>query len=156
MLVWFLNMPRSQSVAPQIRWKALRQILAVALCLSMAGCGSDLVQVSGFVTQNGKPLRGGESIRATVVFQPVSGTGATAMGIVDENGEYFLSTGSQDGIKPGEYIVTCSASELIPSKDPHGTPGGRRISDPKYASAQTSGLRFTVQPGNNEFNITLD
>ena len=33
--------------------------------------------------------------------------------------------------------------------------GGRAITDPKYASAKTSGLKFTVQPGKNEFNIPL-
>lgn len=90
------------------------------------------------------------------MFQPVAGSGASAVGIVDENGQYQLSTGSEEGIQPGEYIVTCSASELIPPKDPAGTPGGRRITDAKYNSAATSELRFTVHPGKNRFDITLD
>lgn len=95
-------------------------------------------------------------MRVTVQFQPVSGAGTTAIGLADENGNYTLGTGSKTGIPPGDYLVTCSASELVRSKkNPDATPGGRLITDPKYANAKTSGLKCTVQPGKNEFNISL-
>lgn len=121
----------------------------------MSGCGNDLSQVTGVVTLDGEPLKGGDGIHATVFFQPVSNTGAAAVGVVDENGVYKLSTGSQSGITPGEYLVTYSASQIIPSKT-GGTPSGKRISDPKYSSTKSSGLRFEVQEGENEYDISIE
>jgi hypothetical protein len=135
------------------------RLLSVAILLvPFSGCGNNLADVSGTVTLDGQPLRGGgdSGIRATVVFQPVSGSAVGAVGIVDENGRYQLSTGSEEGAPPGDYLVTCSATQIIPPKQPGGTPTGRRITDPKYANAKTSGLQFTVEPGNNQFDIALE
>lgn len=138
-------------------WNAARTaFVAVSLfVLTVSGCGSGLARVSGVVTLDGQPLRGGNGVRATVYFQPASGTGAAAAGILDENGKYSLSSGSQRGVAPGEYLVTCMATQIIPAKDPGGTPSGRRITPQKYANARTSGFQLTVQPGNNEFNLPL-
>jgi hypothetical protein len=141
---------------PRFGWRALQRASVCALCLALSGCGNGLAQVSGLVTLDGEPLHGGDNVRATVIFQPASGKGSPAVGILDENGEYRLSTGSQDGIEPGEYVVTCSAAELVPPKNPGGTPGGRRLTDAKYNSAKTSGLSFTVLPGKNNFDIPLE
>lgn len=124
--------------------------------LAIAGCGSGLAQVSGVITVDGQPLRGGSGdTRVTVEFQPASGVGSAAIGLADENGFYTLGTGSKTGILPGEYLVTCSASRLNPSPTGAGAAGARRITDPKYANAKTSDMTFTVQPGKNEFNIEL-
>jgi hypothetical protein len=137
-------------------WRFVTILSVSAVCLALTGCGNGLAQVTGQVTLDGQPLHGGNGdVRVTIQFQPVSGTGTTAIGIANESGNYTLGTGSQTGIPPGEYLVTCSANELVRSKDPNATPGGRRITDPKYANAKTSGLKFTVQPGKNEFNIPL-
>jgi hypothetical protein len=131
-----------------------RLFVAGLLLPALTGCGSGLAEVSGIVTVDGQPLRGGNDVRATVCFQPTNGGGLTAVGLLDENGAYRLSSGSQDGVAPGEYAVTCSATQLV--RGPDGSPaGGRRITDPAYANAKTSGLKFTVQPGDNEFNLTL-
>ncbi len=124
--------------------------------LLTTGCGNNLSQVTGVVTLDGQPLKGGSGVHATVFFQPVSKAGTAAVGVVDKNGVYKLSTGSQSGITPGEYLVTYSASQIIPSATPGGTPSGKRISNPKYASAKTSGLRFEVKEGENEFDISID
>jgi hypothetical protein len=122
---------------------------------SFSGCGNGLASVSGSVTLDGQPLRGGNGVRGTVTFQPKSGQGATAVGNLDENGKFVLSTGSQKGVAPGDYLVACSATQIIPSKNPGGTPSGRRVTPLKYADAQTSGLQFTVQSGGNEFELPL-
>jgi hypothetical protein len=128
-----------------------------ALCVSVIGCGNGLAKVSGVVTIDGRPLHGGTGdTRVTVQFLPASGNGPTAIGLADENGNYTLGTGSQMGIPPGDYLVICSASELVRGKDPTATAGGRRVTDPKYANAKTSGLKFSVQSGKNEFNIPLE
>lgn len=135
--------------------RTLQQVWACALCLAMSGCGNGLAQVSGLVTLDGKPLGSGDNVRTTVIFQPVASTGTKAAAIVDENGRYQLSTGSQEGIPPGEYIVTCTSAQVIPPKDPWGTPSGKQITSTKYSSAATSRMSFTVQAGSNEYDIPL-
>lgn len=138
-------------------WRVAGLLSMAAVCLALSGCGNGLAQVSGQVMLNGQPLRGGKGdVRVTVQFQPADGVGAVAIGLADENGNYEMATGSQTGIRPGEYVVTCSASELVRPTNPNATPGVRLVSDPKYANANTSGLRCTVQPGTNEFNISLE
>jgi hypothetical protein len=135
--------------------KAAGLLLATALLLPFNGCGNGLASVSGTVTLDGQPLRGGNGVRGTVYFQPAAG-GSSAVGNLDEMGRYDLSTGSKEGAAPGDYLVTCSVAQIIPSKEPGGTPSGRRITDSKYANAKTSGFRFTVQKGDNEFDISLE
>jgi hypothetical protein len=128
-------------------------LAGVAALATLAGCGNDLGQVSGLVTLDGKPLRGGNGVSATVMFQPLGG-GVPGVGVVDGEGRYAITSGSQSGVKPGGYAVTCAATQLIPGKD-GGAASGKGLTDPKYASAATSALQFTVQPGANEFNIDL-
>lgn len=129
---------------------------AVLMCVAISGCGNGLAQVSGLVTVDDQPLHGGNgNVRVTVQFQPANGVGPTAMGLADENGIYKLSTGSQNGIPPGDYLVSCAAEELVTNKNTRGVTGARQITDPKYASVKTSGLKFTVQAGKNELNIPL-
>ena len=136
-------------------FSTVRLAATAVICLLVSGCGTNLAQVSGVVTVDGQPLRGGDDVHATVYFQPASRDGASAAGRLDENGVYHLSCGSQEGISPGEYVVTFSASQMIRGKDADDAPTGKRISDPKYASAKTSGIRFVVQAGSNECDISL-
>jgi hypothetical protein len=147
-------MNRKRSYGTRISLQFVSCLVAALFCAAIAGCGNGLAQVSGLVTVDDQPLHGGNgNVRVTVQFQPANGVGPTAMGLADENGKYTLSTGSQSGIKPGDYVVSCAAEELVTGKS--GVTGARQITDPKYASAKTSGLRFTVQAGKNELNIPL-
>jgi hypothetical protein len=130
-------------------------VAIIVFALTVPGCGDGLADVTGVVTLDGQPLRGGSGVRGTVYFQPTSGSGAAAVGILDENGKFSLSSGSKQGVAPGEYSVTCSATQIIPSKQAGGTPSGRRITPQKYAVASTSGFQFTVEPGSNEFDLPL-
>ncbi|MCC6491697.1 MAG: hypothetical protein IT424_01610 [Pirellulales bacterium] len=140
---------------PTASAQAARGLAPWLLTLAALGCGNDLAQVTGVVTVDGQPLRGGDNVRATVVYQPASGNGVTAIGNVGADGSYHLMSGSQPGATPGEYLVACTATQKIVGKDPNAAPTGKRITDPKYANPQTSGLQFIVQPGNNELNIAL-
>jgi hypothetical protein len=135
---------------------AFQWLLIAFSLVSLVGCGGNLADVSGAVTLDGQPLRSGRDIRTTVVFQPISGSAIGAVGLVDESGRYQLSTGSKKGAVPGDYTVTCTSTQIIPSKTPGGAGSGRSITDPKYANAKTSGFQFTVQSGSNEFNIPLE
>jgi hypothetical protein len=119
---------------------------------AFSGCGNGLAKVSGQLTLDGQPLRAEPGkIRVSVRFQPESGVGPIAVGLADENGNYTLGTGSKTGILPGDYLVTCSASEVLTNSKALA----RELTDPKYGNPKTSGLRYTVQPGKNEFNIAL-
>src|SRR5262245_16132973 len=148
---------RSGFRATRGRWSNVALLSCLALACGMAsGCGSGLAEVSGVVTLDGQPLRGGSGdTRVTIQVQPASGNGSTSIGLADENGIYKLGTGSKTGIPPGEYLVSCSASQLVLARDGKTSAGARRITDPKYANAKTSGLKFVVAPGKNEFNIPL-
>jgi hypothetical protein len=128
-------------------WRVAAMLPVSVVLLALGGCGNGLSQVSGQVTLDGQPVHGGKGdVRVTVQFQPADGVGANAIGLADEEGNYKVATGSQIGIRPGDYFVTCSVSTLG---------RGGPVADPKYANAKTSGLRFTVQPGKNEFKIQL-
>jgi hypothetical protein len=135
-------------------WRLAKFLTVLLLVVAVVGCGSNLAEVNGVVTVDGQPLQGGNGVRATVIFQPATGVGRVAVGLVDSSGQYHLSSGSEAGVVPGEYVVTCSATQLVRGSD-GSVSGGRRVTDPKYADTKTSGLQFTVEPGSNEFNISL-
>jgi len=151
-----MSFPKGRTPAYSVALRCAAILLTPFVVCVLSGCGNGLARVSGQVTLDGQPLRGGGDVRATVKFQPANGTGPAAMGLVDENGNYSLSTGSQNGIPPGDYVVVCSASQLVKGAGSNAAQGARRITDPKYDNPSTSGLRFTVQSGKNEFNISLE
>jgi hypothetical protein len=137
-------------------WRVAGLLSITSTCLTLSGCGNGLAQVSGQVTLDGQPLRGGrDGARVTVQFQPADGAGVTAVGLADEDGQYEIATGSQEGIPPGDYLVTCVATAVVSSNNASGQPAFRQLADPRFANAKTSGLRFTVQAGRNEFDIPL-
>ena len=122
----------SETASMESVWRLARLLCVVLMCCDASGCGNGLSQVSGVVTLDGEPLRGGSGdTRVTIQFQPASGNGSTAIGLADENGEYTLATGSKDGIPPGEYLVSCSASQLAGAQARPGAPGVRSIVDRK-------------------------
>jgi hypothetical protein len=122
------------------------------LLVAVSGCGDGLAKVSGQVTLDGQPLRAEPGkIRVSIRFQPADGVGPVAVGLADENGNYTLGTGSKTGIVPGDYLVTCSASETLKNQKALA----RELTDPRYGDVKTSGLRFTVQSGRNQFDIPL-
>ena len=117
-----------------------------SLGLVIAGCGPQLAsKVSGNVTVDGTALTQGD-----VTFAPV-GDGQIAYGKIDGSGNYTLRTGSEEGAKPGDYIVTVVATGTPPASDkppPLLTPA-------KYADKSTSDLKHTVKPGENTINLPL-
>jgi hypothetical protein len=104
---------------------------------------------------DGEPLAGSDNVRVTIMFYPESGSGAPAAAIADEAGEYVLSTGSQAGLAPGNYVVTLSATEFTPTADPGGMPGKRVLTPARYANPKQSGFRAEVTPGRNTFDFDL-
>jgi hypothetical protein len=131
-----------------------RYMPLIAMFLATCGCGDRPSDVSGTVTLDGQPIVGGENVRGTVTFTRVDGSGTPAIGILDENGQYELSTTNTVGAAPGKYQVTVSATEII-IPESGATPSGRPITPRRYARAEDSGLTAEVTPGSNRFDFAL-
>src|SRR5262249_47617020 len=98
----------------------------VLLALASSGCstGSRLTQVKGKVSYDGVPLTNG-----SISFVSDSG-GENAAGIINEKGEYTLSTHQPgDGAAPGTYRVCISSFETLPGMKQNS---GKRAIPEKY------------------------
>jgi hypothetical protein len=129
-------------------------IFASLLALwTIVGCGSAYdASVAGVVTLDGKSLPYG-----LVGFYPVS-PGPAAYAYIDESGKYAVRTGREEGLPPGEYQVTVAANEppaIARTEQGLPPPPGKSVTPAWYRTKETSGLKFTVQPGENEINLEL-
>ena len=119
------------------------------LVLFLCGCGGkyDLHGVEGTVTlKDGTPLA---DLRLMFECEKprISVTAAT-----DASGHYRVGTlKADDGAPAGNYRVV--VAEPAPADPDKMRP--RRIHS-KYSRFETSGLEFTVNEGNNTFDIQLD
>jgi len=121
-------------------------LLLILALLVVAGCGQKNHPVKGKVTfkENGKPLGAGH-----VLFQLVSDPDIKASGDIEEDGSYELGNSKGMGALAGEYEVLVQPRML--ENDPTKSPIDNRFRDFK-----TSGLKYTVKPGSNEFNIEVE
>lgn len=122
---------------------------ALLLAMSVVGCsGSQLASVHGKVTlKNGTPVKG-----ASVNFDNVD-LHVKAWGITGNDGTYSLmSLKPGDGARPGTYHV--SVHQPLPADSRLGiTPPPFQA---RYQSFDKSGLVYTVKPGDNTFDMSLD
>jgi len=147
-----------------------------ALGCSSGGGGPALAPVDGEVIYQGKPIAG-----ANVLFVPEKGP--VALGITDTDGKFRLSTGGSRGAVVGNCKATVSVAApedevtLAPPKTQAEAEAYMKKANEmqeariaaqaapqkaaslipaKYAKAETSGLSYTVKPGNNNhFKIEL-
>ena len=123
-----------------------RNLLFVAiltLLVFVPGCGGEFVPTGGKVSyDDGSPVTQGG-----IVFQ----TGSfMADGQIQSNGTYTLSSLKPgDGLPPGKYTVTISASERDDKEQLV------YFVDPKFANPNTSGLTAEVAKGQSQFNFTV-
>lgn len=136
------------------RWAAaaLRAGLVGGM-VAVAGCGGTYdATVSGVVSLDGNPVP-----RGTVAFIPAA-SGPPAFAPIESSGAYTVKTGREAGLPAGEYHVTVTANEA-PTTQQSATggppPPGKPLTPAWYRSKESSGLKFTVAPGNNEINIEL-
>ena len=155
-------------------------VLGAAFCAVLfAGCsgGSSMgtEYVEGVVTMDGTPVP-----EAAVMFVPVTeGEGLSATGMTDANGVYKLTAANLDGetapagggTLPGEYYVGVlkSVSADGPMSEEEAFEKGVKYVPPssevapqithvvpvKYNNPKESGLKFTVEAGDNDIPITL-
>ncbi len=90
--------------SPCPRWLSLITTYIGILCLcGLCGCNSDIAEVKGIVTLDGKPLHD-----ATVTFHPQAG-GRPGSAITDKDGRYeLIFTGTEKGAMIGKNVVTIS------------------------------------------------
>jgi hypothetical protein len=124
--------------------------LAIA-SLICAGCGgTHESSVTGIVYLDDKPLTTGN-----VTFHPEQG-GAAVYSRIGADGAYTLRTGSEEGLKPGEYKVTVMATDNPPAAAPgQAPPIGTPITPIKYGRRETTDLVKTVEPGENNIDLRL-
>jgi hypothetical protein len=136
--------------------KALGSLCSLMFALlTLTGCGNGLADVSGTVTLDGAPVEGSSDVYGTVTFQRDDGSGAPAVGIIQRAGRYEVSTGTQRGLAPGNYIVGVAVKKILPPAEPGGLTRPQRISAEKYARPEASGFRAEVKPGDNTFDFDL-
>lgn len=124
----------------------------IILLSGIVGCGGPYdASVAGLVTLDGNPIPTG-----SISFVPSQG-GPLAYAIVNESGSYEVQTGSVTGLPAGEYKIAVMArkSSTTRSADGGPPPPGEEITPRWYASPETSGLIFNVEPGSNEINLEL-
>jgi hypothetical protein len=138
-------------------------VITVNMRLSLACCALPLVfavgcggpfdaSVEGLVTLDGAVVPAG-----SISFVPTNG-GPQAYAVVNESGTYEVFTGREAGLPSGDYSVA-----IVSRKQPKTThseaggpaPPGEAITPRWYASPQTSGLTFKVEPGSNDINLEL-
>lgn len=136
------------NVKPERRRRQAIPALLLVGCL--VGCGGKAATVSGVVTLDGKPVT-----RGTVSFSPAT-SGQKAVGIIDESGNYELSTNRETGLEAGTYSAAVSSRERGQVDESGGPPmPGKYLVPQKYSNANTSGLTFEVQRGSNTIDIAL-
>src|SRR5262249_26696490 len=99
--------------------------------------------------EDGKPAK--ELAGGFVHFDPVEGK-ISALGEIRSDGSYRLYTNKKDDGAPlGKYRVTVSPPPL-PDPDKPSKP----ILHPRFLSAETSKLEFTVEAKKNQWNIKVE
>jgi len=102
--------------------------------------------VSGSVKYHGKPLTAG-----SVNF--LSTTGSGGQGTLDESGNYKIE-GLEAGPEYKVYLAAPVPGQFAPgTKAPTAPPKFEVI--PKYLSGESSGLKFSLKPGPNEYPIDI-
>jgi hypothetical protein len=145
-------------------------IFIFSVCLLCFGCNNGskldgLVPARGVLKLDGKPVSD-----ATVIFKPVGQT-RSAIGTTDANGNFSMMTlNPNDGVYPGEYIVTATKTEYrgeIREEQPKGSDERSKIIHDnreiiehlplKYAASDTTDLKITIPAGGNKkiaFDLT--
>jgi hypothetical protein len=129
-----------------------RMHISLAASLVLCGCGGAYDStVNGIVKLDGSALTQGQ-----VSFAPQA-AGPAAYGIIESNGAYSLKTGREEGLPPGEYTVTVASNEIKQGRSQEGgpLPPVKSITPDWYRDPATSGLSYTVEPGDNEIDLEL-
>jgi hypothetical protein len=149
--------------------------LAAALT---SGCGSKTAKLSGKVLFQGRPLPGG-----LVTFYPTDGHGKPASAVIGEDGAYLVnnapvvtvkvtvsnlalkkgdhppigmdSTSSNYGMAPKDVVERAREGKKLPLYEGSRTTGSYVPIPTAFADVKTTGLTYTVDSKNDDFDIVL-
>jgi hypothetical protein len=134
----------------------MRGILFLFVCVSLVslvGCGEKIAPVSGTVTCNGEPVTG-----AMVEFYPIPPEGEvnaatrSAIGQLDENGNYTLSTNAEgDGAWVGRHSV-----QITPDVEVIETEDDEIEIETKLPGTLAEDYEVEVKSGKNTIDIELE
>jgi hypothetical protein len=130
----------------------LSLMTSIVAAMAIIGCNHGLeAEVSGIVTLDGRPIGPG-----SVVFAPAGAAHNPAIGSIQADGNYVLSTGRERGMLAGSYRVAVYIHEMPPGAKPTDRQNTTRSLIPqKYEDVSTSGLEFKVDRGRNKINLEL-
>jgi len=119
-------------------------ILILLVLLFVAGCSKQVGMMGTVVfSDDGSPVPFGNVILSTPTFQ--------SRGELNKQGQFAMGTfGTNDGLPPGTYTVHIVAVETL------GDSSSYSWIDPKYSSAQSSGLEITVTKAIKDYEIKVD
>lgn len=141
-------MDTNRNLIPEMVCNLLSVTVLLLAPFILTGCGSNLASVTGTVTFDDRPLESGR-----IVFQA---TGESmAYGELGPDGRYTLIAGDQQGITPGEYIVTVATHEVGEITGRGNPPLTILITPARYGNKDTSDLRADVLPGHNKLDFEL-
>jgi hypothetical protein len=129
-------------INPKVRSRL--RLVAVAGLLLVVGCspGERVYEVHGRITLNSQPITPEVLSYGYVSFEAVSPDGRDAIGALQPDGTYRLTTNKQsDGAVAGTYKVYVS-----------GTDGQEQS---VFDETSATGLTAEVRPGVNEINFDL-
>jgi hypothetical protein len=135
------------------RWPRLAAVGLAALFVSGCSRSADYGAVRGKVTFNGRPLTDGQ----VVFFEPEIHVYQTAK--VHPDGTYSVKMSDGPGLIVGDYQVAVMPPVVEgPSSKAPGPRSPKDYPDipPRYRLPRTSGLKLSVQEGNNPpFDIDM-
>jgi len=129
-------------------WTVASIVLLAALAVS-SGCGQkeksrDFGKVKGTVTYKNKPLDHG-----SVIFQHVEGPVSDAR--INPDGTYELNAAVGDT----KVAVDCREPDIKLEGVREEVIPGKSLVPEKMSNAETSGLKYTIVPGEDTFDIKL-
>lgn len=134
---------------------ASRLIALATLLLTLAGCKSgdlSMAPVSGTVRYQGQPLDHGQ-----VVFLPDGDTpGPQAVGEIQADGTFRMQTLDRAGAVIGKHVVLVHCRAKLTPEQERALQIGKPLIPEKYGRADSTPLRFEVQPGENRLPIELE
>ena len=137
-----------------------RWLIVLVTVAGFVGCGSGpatTYPVSGEVVfDDGTPFTtGGVVMFESIALedQPVR----TAAGTLAADGTFRVSTFKEgDGAVAGKHrVLVRPKREALDIDDFRDRQTSKPVIDPRFESYETSGLMFTVEPGNNEFTVVV-
>lgn len=150
-----------------VRLRVALAALVLFAAANLAGCGSDefgpIGEVSGSLLMDGEPVSEGTKL---IFMHPTDGH--AGFGLTDTEGKFTIewrrSGTTYNGLPVGNYEVMIvaagavdidelTADEMLAGKMPEMP---KRTAIPrKYLRASTSGLRYEVQQGENNFEVNI-